>query len=37
VALARDDRHRQAFGLALYVDFAASDSDWTAFRAGWAT
>lgn len=37
VALARDDRHRKAFGLALYVDFAASDSDWTAFRDGWAT
>lgn len=37
VALARHDRRRQTFGLALYVDFAASDSDWTAFRDGWAT
>ena len=26
---------RQAFGLALYVDFAATDADWTAYREGW--
>lgn len=37
VALARHDKHREAFGMALYVDFAASDGDWAAFREGWAT
>ena len=29
------DSPRQNFGLALYVDFAASDEDWTAYRDGW--
>jgi len=35
VALARQDRSRTAFGLALYVDFTATASDWAAYRAGW--
>ncbi|HEY3508544.1 MAG TPA: hypothetical protein VGL36_05270 [Kribbella sp.] len=26
---------RKNFGLALYVDFAATDADWTAYRNGW--
>lgn len=37
VSLARHDRDRQGFGLALYVDFHATESDWTAFRDGWGT
>ncbi|WUH94397.1 hypothetical protein OG900_32525 [Streptomyces sp. NBC_00433] len=37
VSLARHARDRQAFGLALYVDFYATESDWTAFRDGWGT
>ncbi|HZX06051.1 hypothetical protein [Kribbella sp.] len=27
--------NRKNFGLALYVDFAASDEDWAAYRDGW--
>jgi hypothetical protein len=26
---------RQNFGLALYVDFTATDEHWTAYRDGW--
>lgn len=37
VSLARHARDRQTFGLALYVDFHATESDWTAFRDGWGT
>jgi hypothetical protein len=37
VSLARHDRNRQSFGMALYVDFHATESDWTAFRDGWGT
>ncbi|MBM9437797.1 glycoside hydrolase family 18 protein [Actinacidiphila bryophytorum] len=37
VSLARHDRDRESFGMALYVDFHATESDWTAFRAGWGT
>jgi len=37
VALARDDRSRPAFGLALYVDFTATAGDWAAYRSGWGT
>lgn len=37
VSLARHARHRQTFGLALYVDFHATEDDWTAFRDGWGT
>ncbi|MFD9130472.1 hypothetical protein [Kitasatospora sp. NPDC059571] len=28
---------RRAFGLALYVDFTATDADWSAYRSGWCT
>ncbi|MCA6092837.1 hypothetical protein LE181_11795 [Streptomyces sp. SCA3-4] len=35
LGLSREDRHRQRFGLALYVDFAATEADWRAYRAGW--
>lgn len=35
LGLGREDRHRRNFGLALYVDFAATDADWHAYRAGW--
>ncbi|WP_418958928.1 hypothetical protein [Streptomyces tritici] len=27
--------HRQRFGVALYVDFAAKEEDWTAYREDW--
>ncbi|WP_420894537.1 glycosyl hydrolase family 18 protein [Streptomyces cinnamoneus] len=37
LGLSREDRHRQRFGLALYVDFAATEADWRAYRAGWGT
>ncbi|WP_037869289.1 membrane protein [Streptomyces sp. SPB074] len=33
--LARTDRDRTRFGLALYVDFAATEADWQAYREGW--
>lgn len=35
LGLARTDRGRQRFGVALYVDFAARDGDWAAYREGW--
>ncbi|WP_372406551.1 hypothetical protein [Streptomyces luteireticuli] len=35
LGLTREDRHRERFGLALYVDFAATDDDWRAYRKGW--
>ncbi|WP_432174164.1 hypothetical protein [Streptomyces sp. Tue6028] len=35
LGLSRTDRHRDRFGLALYVDFAATEADWTAYREGW--
>ncbi|WP_052489727.1 glycosyl hydrolase family 18 protein [Streptomyces sp. 150FB] len=35
LALGRTDLHREHFGVALYVDFAAEESDWTAYREGW--
>lgn len=37
VALARHDRDRRAFGLALYVDFHSTEGDWAAYRRGWGT
>lgn len=37
VSLAREDRGRRTFGLALYVDFHATAGDWQAYRAGWGT
>ncbi|MFF2007907.1 hypothetical protein ACFVWY_02390 [Streptomyces sp. NPDC058195] len=35
LGLGRTDRGRERFGVALYVDFAARESDWAAYRAGW--
>lgn len=35
VSLARHARRRTAFGLALYVDYAAGDGDWRAYRDKW--
>ncbi|KUJ70730.1 hypothetical protein ACZ90_01865 [Streptomyces albus subsp. albus] len=35
LGLGREDRDRRRFGVALYVDFAATDGDWTAYRKGW--
>ncbi|WP_345650438.1 hypothetical protein [Streptomyces tremellae] len=35
LALGRGDAHRERFGVGLYVDFAATESDWAAYRAGW--
>ncbi|MEV4439851.1 glycosyl hydrolase family 18 protein [Streptomyces sp. NPDC049577] len=35
LGLTREDRHRRNFGLALYVDFAATEADWRAYRNGW--
>ncbi|WP_443071500.1 hypothetical protein [Streptomyces sp. NBC_01465] len=36
LALGRTDRGRERFGVALYVDFAATESDWTAYKKGWS-
>ncbi|MFE1903572.1 hypothetical protein ACFW96_07875 [Streptomyces gardneri] len=35
LGLGRTDPDRQRFGVALYVDFAAEEGDWTAYREGW--
>ncbi|NUR04615.1 MAG: hypothetical protein HOY79_51375 [Streptomyces sp.] len=35
LGLSRTDAHRRNFGVALYVDFAATEGDWTAYREGW--
>ncbi|WP_369149457.1 hypothetical protein [Streptomyces sp. R44] len=35
LGLGRTDPGRERFGLALYVDFAAEEADWAAYRAGW--
>ncbi|WP_235455115.1 glycoside hydrolase family 18 protein [Streptomyces olivochromogenes] len=35
LGLSRTDADRARFGLALYVDFAATEADWTAYRKGW--
>ncbi|WKE69914.1 hypothetical protein [Streptomyces sp. WP-1] len=35
LGLSRTDAHRARFGVALYVDFAATDADWRAYREGW--
>lgn len=37
LGLSRTDRDRERFGVALYVDFAAKESDWTAYREGWVS
>ncbi|MEU0839324.1 hypothetical protein ABZ370_07610 [Streptomyces sp. NPDC005962] len=35
LGLSREDRTRKRFGVALYVDFAATDADWSAYRTDW--
>ncbi|MGW7357898.1 hypothetical protein ACWGI0_15020 [Streptomyces sp. NPDC054802] len=35
LGLGRTDRDRKRFGVALYVDFAAEEGDWRAYREGW--
>jgi hypothetical protein len=35
LGLSRTDADRAHFGVALYVDFAATEADWTAYREGW--
>lgn len=35
LGLSRTDVDRANFGVALYVDFAAKETDWTAYRKGW--
>ncbi|MFE2507958.1 hypothetical protein ACFXC9_05725 [Streptomyces naganishii] len=35
LGLSRTDRDRARFGVALYVDFAATEADWSAYREGW--
>ncbi|MFD7993597.1 glycoside hydrolase family 18 protein [Streptomyces mexicanus] len=35
LGLSRTDRDRARFGVALYVDFAATEDDWAAYRDGW--
>jgi hypothetical protein len=35
LGLSRTDVDRAGFGVALYVDFAAEEKDWTAYREGW--
>ncbi|MFC9226808.1 hypothetical protein ACFT8W_39800 [Streptomyces hygroscopicus] len=37
LALSREDTRRARFGVALYVDFAATPGDWAAYREGWGT
>ncbi|MCC5480727.1 glycosyl hydrolase family 18 protein [Streptomyces barringtoniae] len=36
LGLSRTDRDRARFGVALYVDFAATEADWAAYREDWA-
>ncbi|MFE5403529.1 hypothetical protein ACFQ9Z_19735 [Streptomyces sp. NPDC056580] len=36
LGLSRTDADRSRFGVALYVDFAATEDDWAAYREGWA-
>ncbi|MES4889743.1 hypothetical protein [Streptomyces sp. NPDC096012] len=36
LGLSRTDAGRARFGVALYVDFAATEGDWRAYREGWA-
>lgn len=35
LGLTREDPARRRFGMALYVDFTATDEDWAAYRSGW--
>ncbi|MFG2353974.1 hypothetical protein [Streptomyces sp. NPDC048521] len=36
LGLSRTDADRAGFGVALYVDFAATEADWRAYREDWA-
>lgn len=36
LGLSRTDARRDRFGVALYVDFAATEADWAAYREDWA-
>ncbi|GAA1424400.1 hypothetical protein GCM10009601_29050 [Streptomyces thermospinosisporus] len=35
LGLSRTDADRAAFGVALYVDFTATEADWKAYQEGW--
>lgn len=35
LGLARTDGDRRTFGVALYVDFAATETDWRSYQEGW--
>ncbi|MEU3658227.1 glycosyl hydrolase family 18 protein [Streptomyces sp. NPDC032940] len=35
LGLSRTDADRERFGVAAYIDFAATEEDWTAYREGW--
>ncbi|MFI1503598.1 hypothetical protein [Streptomyces sp. NPDC020597] len=35
LGLSRTDADRENFGVAAYVDFAASETDWTSYQDGW--
>lgn len=35
LGLSRTDADRANFGVALYVDFAATEADWTAYETDW--
>ncbi|MDX3578988.1 hypothetical protein [Streptomyces sp. FL07-04A] len=35
LGLSRTDADRENFGVAAYVDFAASETDWTSYQEGW--
>ncbi|MDC2958285.1 glycosyl hydrolase family 18 protein [Streptomyces gilvifuscus] len=35
LGLSRTDAHRPGFGVALYVDFAATEADWAAYEKDW--
>ncbi|WP_425329514.1 hypothetical protein [Streptomyces inhibens] len=35
LGLTREDLGRRRFGMALYVDFAATEEDWAAYGSGW--
>ncbi|MEU4655366.1 hypothetical protein AB0G32_15740 [Streptomyces sp. NPDC023723] len=37
LGLSRTDPDRKNFGVALYVDFAATEADWRAYRADWVS
>ncbi|CAL9460893.1 hypothetical protein SUDANB145_02635 [Streptomyces sp. enrichment culture] len=37
LGLSRTDPGRENFGVALYVDFAATEADWRAYREGWVS